>query len=83
MTYKHSLFTFRETCDLCRCLILGWAYMWLRYAKFKTECTNISSGVNYISKKILYIKIFKKNFKLGVSIEPPEHKVMPPMINIT
>ena len=52
MTYKHSLFTFRETCDLCRCLILGWAYMWLRCAKFKTECTNIASGVNYTSKKI-------------------------------
>ena len=60
MTYKYSLFTLRETCDLCCCLILGWANMWLGCAKFKSECTNISLGVNYTSKKILYINLKKK-----------------------
>ena len=65
MTYKHSLFTFRETCDLCCSLILGWANMWLGYAKFKPECTNIFSGVSYTHKKIIYIKLKKKKFKSG------------------
>ena len=70
MTYKHSLFTFRETCDLCCSLILGWANMWLGCAKFKLECTNIFSGVNYTHKKIIYIKLKKKNSSQGGSIEP-------------
>ena len=56
MTYEHSLFTLRETCDLCCYLILGWADMWLGCAKFKSKCTNISLGVNYTNKKN-YIEI--------------------------
>ena len=79
MTYEHSLFTLRETCDLCCYLILGWADMWLGCAKFKSKCTNISSGVNYTNKKILSINFFKKKFKSGGSIEPPEYKLTPPM----
>ena len=51
MTYRHSLFTFKETCDLCCCLILNWTNMWLENAKFKLEYTNISSGLNYTGKK--------------------------------
>ena len=69
MTYKHSLFTFRETCDLCCSLILGWANMWLGCAKFKPEYINIFSGINYTRKKIIYIKL-KKEFKSVGSIEP-------------
>ena len=60
MTYKHSFFTFRETRDLCCCLILDWTNTWLRCAKFKIEQTNIFSGVNYTSKKTLHIKFKKK-----------------------
>ena len=58
MTYKHSLFTFKDTCDLCCCLILDWTNMWLDNAKFKLEYTNISLGVNYTGKKNLYIIFF-------------------------
>ena len=71
MTYKHSFFTFRETRDLCCCLILDWTNTWLRYAKFKTQRTNIFSGVNYTSKKTLYIKLKKKKkIQVRGSIEP-------------
>ena len=70
MTNEHSLFTLREICDLCCYLILGWADMWLGCAKFKSKCTNISSGVNYTNKKILSINFFKKNSSQGVQLDP-------------
>ena len=50
--------------------------MWLGCAKFKSECTNISLGVNYTSKKLLYINLKKKK---KIQVEPPEDKVTPPM----
>ena len=53
--------------------------MWLGCARFKSRCTNISLGVNYTNKKIIY-KFLKKKFKSRGSIEPPEHKVMSPML---
>ena len=63
MTYKYSLFTLRETCDLCCCLILGWTDMQLGCATFKLKYTNISLGVNYTNKKIIY-KFKKKKIQV-------------------
>ena len=70
MTYEHSLFTLRETCDLCCYLILGWADMWLGCAKFKSKCTNISSGVNYTNKQNFIYKFKKKKFNSRVQLNP-------------
>ena len=50
--------------------------MWSECARFKPEHANIFSMVNYTNKKIIIIII--KKFKLGGSIQLPEHKEMPP-----
>ena len=66
MTYKHSLFTLKEICDLCYCLILDWVDMWLGCAKSKLEYTNISSNVNY-TNNFFYINLKKKKSSQGLN----------------
>ena len=43
--------------------------MSLECARFKPECINISSGVNYTNKKYFIYKFFKRKIQVRGSIE--------------
>ena len=83
-THKHSIFILLERPviyvviwlilgwdNMCIVLALGWDDMWPGFTRFKPECANIFSSVNYANKKLLYIlkKIQVRGFNWT-----PEHK---------